>query len=406
MESPDKILWLGPYAVGDYFKLLLDEGTYIQTAANRVQGFYINELYEQMRIPIDVISALITIPFPKSPRKRLFSSVTSVSNHISIYNVPYINVPYISVLSQKVQLERKIIEWIHENQNKSVWVIVYSMRLPLLQCAELIKRRMNNVKVVNIIPDLPQYMHENCSVIRRIALRYYLKKIKDVQKCVDLFSLYTESMKEYIPCQGKSTVVIEGLFSNPYPDMVPKKKEKRDKKIVVYAGILNEQYGVATLVESFRYLSNEAIELHLYGQGDYLSRLNNVIQEYSNVKYMGLVSPEVAYEKICDADLLVNPRPSEPEYTKYSFPSKTFEYMASGTPVLMTKLPGIPDDYYKFVHIIKKETPEGIADSIKKVFDQDPNMIEQKALAAKKFILEEKSSEKQVNRLVDGIKNL
>ena len=58
---------------------------------------------------------------------------------------------------------------------------------------------------------------------------------------------------------------------------------------------------------------------------------------------MGCVTNDEIVRLQCEATLLVNPRPSDKEFCKYSFPSKTIEYMASGTPVLMTKLPGVPD---------------------------------------------------------------
>ena len=38
----------------------------------------------------------------------------------------------------------------------------------------------------------------------------------------------------------------------------------------------------------------------------------------------------------------VNPRQNNEEFTKYSFPSKTMEYLASGVPVVAYKLDGIP----------------------------------------------------------------
>ena len=45
----------------------------------------------------------------------------------------------------------------------------------------------------------------------------------------------------------------------------------------------------------------------------------------------------------------MNPRSADAEYTKYSFPSKTIEYLATGVPVVMNRLPGIPEEYEYFV---------------------------------------------------------
>ena len=60
------------------------------------------------------------------------------------------------------------------------------------------------------------------------------------------------------------------------------------------------------------------------------------------------------------ATLLINPRFSNEEYTKYSFPSKNMEYMASGTPILTTKLPGMPKEYYEYIYLFEEESIEGM----------------------------------------------
>ena len=46
------------------------------------------------------------------------------------------------------------------------------------------------------------------------------------------------------------------------------------------------------------------------------------------------------------------------------------EYMASGTPVLTTRLPGMPAEYYPYVEFIDEETPEGIARALKRVLSR------------------------------------
>lgn len=58
------------------------------------------------------------------------------------------------------------------------------------------------------------------------------------------------------------------------------------------------------------------------------------------------------------ATLLVNPRKGHEEYTKYSFPSKTMEYMASGTPTIMYKLPGLPIEYEEYLVLLPDNSQE------------------------------------------------
>ena len=48
----------------------------------------------------------------------------------------------------------------------------------------------------------------------------------------------------------------------------------------------------------------------------------------------------------------MNVRNPKDEFTAYSFPSKTIEYMSSGTPLLTSHLPGIPQEYFDFCYSI------------------------------------------------------
>jgi len=52
---------------------------------------------------------------------------------------------------------------------------------------------------------------------------------------------------------------------------------------------------------------------------------------------------------------------------RYSFPSKLIEYMASATPVLTTRLPGIPPEYEPYVYWIEDDSVEGIEHSLRAV---------------------------------------
>ena len=103
------------------------------------------------------------------------------------------------------------------------------------------------------------------------------------------------------------------------------------------------------------------------------------------------------------ATLLVNPRPTNEEYTKYSFPSKNMEYMASGTPVLTTELPGMPEDHKPYVFFIKDETADGIAETLRNVLEKTPEQLHSFGLSAKDFILKEKNNISQAKKVLDFI---
>jgi len=106
-----------------------------------------------------------------------------------------------------------------------------------------------------------------------------------------------------------------------------------------------------------------------------------------------------------DADLLLNPRPTNIELAKYSCPSKTFEYMASGTPVLMTKLPGLPEEYYPYLYFFDEESVEGFSKTILHVLSISEKERYEKGRMAQEFLKNCKDSGTQVNRVIEFLLN-
>ena len=102
-----------------------------------------------------------------------------------------------------------------------------------------------------------------------------------------------------------------------------------------------------------------------------------------------------------EATLLVNPRPTDEEYVKYSFPSKTMEYMASGTPVLTTVLPGMPKEYHPYVYLLEDETAGGITKMLKEVLSNSDEELFRKGTEARRFVLEQKNNVIQARKILE-----
>ena len=177
------------------------------------------------------------------------------------------------------------------------------------------------------------------------------------------------------------------------------------KKIIIYAGSIKKLYGIQNLVEGFIKADIKDAELHIYGDGDYREELEKICNDIPSVKYKGIKpNSEIVYEEQ-RAALLVNPRPTAPEYTKYSFPSKNMEYMASGTPIMTTKLPGMPSEYYSYVYTIEDETADGVAKALSAFFAEIKETRYLNGKRARDFVFENKSNTVQANKIIDFLYN-
>ena len=226
--------------------------------------------------------------------------------------------------------------------------------------------------------------------------------VKRYKKLFDQFSGYvllTEEMAVKLGYQDKPYVVIEGQVDSLEKREILEEKQY-DKKIVMYAGIVRKLYGLKILVEGFIKADLPNYELHIYGNGDYADEIDEISKHNNNVKHFPSQPNAAIVEKEKRAFLLVNPRPTNEEYTKYSFPSKNMEYMVSGTAVLTTNLPGMPSEYKQYVYLIEDETEDGICTAFKKIAMLNENEVIEKGKEARDFVLSKKNNKIQTEKII------
>ncbi len=251
--------------------------------------------------------------------------------------------------------------------------------------------RITRSQYIAVVTDLPEYVY---FAHDRIYSYFSSKLLKNADKYVFL----TEQMSLKKNRRKKPYTVIEGLVDireeNIKPDPICGIRR------VVYTGSIHKKYGIGMLVEGFIKAGPENTELHIYGNGDMKEELEKLSLKYGNISYHGNVIMEEAVKAQREAYLLVNPRPSAEEYTNYSFPSKTMEYMVSSRPVLMTKLGGMPLQYHEYVYLLEDETVEGMAEALKNIFEKDPSELSYKGAQARDFVLKNKNNVSQARKLV------
>lgn len=76
------------------------------------------------------------------------------------------------------------------------------------------------------------------------------------------------------------------------------------------------------------------------------------------------------------------------------------EYMASGTPVLTTVLPGMPGEYHPYVYLIENESAQGIGEMLRKVLAQSDEALFERGKEARDFILQKKNNVLQAEKIL------
>ena len=259
----------------------------------------------------------------------------------------------------------------------------------------MLAARLRGKPCVGIVTDLPDMLGGSS----------FSKKLANfvIDHCTH-YVLLTEAMNDYLNQKGKPYVILEGHADITMADRIPAMEKKTEPRICFYAGGVSKQYGLSNLVEGFRKANLPNARLHIYGPGDYVKELQQIAAEDQRVYYGGMLLNTEIVKKEQEATLLVNPRPTGEEYVKYSFPSKTMEYMASGTPVLTTVLPGMPKEYHSYVYLLEDETADGITQKLKEVLANSDETLFRKGMEARKFVLEQKNNVIQASKILDMLK--
>ena len=195
--------------------------------------------------------------------------------------------------------------------------------------------------------------------------------------------------------------IIEGISDN-ISDNCDAYSNGVSRTYILYSGALSKKYGIDRLVDCFL-KANIDCELWLCGDGSYVSELKTIIEQNKKIRYLGMINRHELRNIQINASLLVNPRDASDSYTRFSFPSKTMEYLSSGTPVMMEKLPGIPDDYYKYIIEVYNHD---WSSSFERFFSMSE--AERKILGEKgrEYVLRYKNAKEQCKKMVELMEKL
>ena len=121
-------------------------------------------------------------------------------------------------------------------------------------------------------------------------------------------------------------------------------KIPEDKKIITFVGTFGHWHGTAVLAKAIPHVIGKNDNLHFVFVGDGALRpdVEKIIKTNNCEKYVtitGLVPPDEIPKFLNISDILISPHVPNPDGTKFfGSPTKLFEYMASGKPIIASKL--------------------------------------------------------------------
>lgn len=387
------IIYIGSIYIPGQIDELKSLGSSVDFAAETFQSSLIEGLHNYYP-NLKIITSPNISNYPRIKKKifkrKEFNLSFNDTKHIF---TGFVNIPIIKHISKIIRVRHAIKSTIDSNSDNKI--LIYGVHSPFLLALCGINKK--KYKSCLIVPDLPEFMSEKKNFAYVIGKKIDRFFINIGLKNIDSFVLFSPHMKEYLPITNKPWIHVEGIFCG---EGSTNTIDKDSNKLILYTGMLSKRYGIMDLVNAFSLIDKENYRLLLCGGGEAVPDIKKVQEKDNRIKYLGLLSKLEVRELQKKATLLVNPRHSYEVFTKYSFPSKTLEYMASGTPTLMSKLESIPQEYKSYIYFFDDESIEGMKNKILEVCEKPQNELAAFGKAASEFIINEKNEKKQAEKIV------
>lgn len=401
-DAPRPIIFLGGVILeAQKARIETDTRTIVQNAADVLQKAMLHGLVMASAQSISLVNLPFVGTYPSGYRKRFFPATTdTLFGKISVIGMHFSTLPILRLTSRFNSARHGLAKG---SERGASIIIVYSAHLPFLVAALLHARRYAETRICLVLPDLPQHMSSGRFIYR--AMKSVEAKIFTIlAKHINYFVVLTKEMAIKLDISPRAFCVIEGIYDNESESQENNYEwPAGPDRIFLYTGTLAVRYGIVDLVKGFQSVDRQDAQLWICGEGDAREEVVRATTVDSRIKYFGQVSREKAVALQTSAHVLCNPRQPSEEFTKYSFPSKTIEYLAAGRPVLMHDLPGVPSEYRPYLIIPQTPDASGLFDALQAASIMPENTLKAMGAAGRDFVISKKSSVLQARKILDLI---
>lgn len=219
-----------------------------------------------------------------------------------------------------------------------------------------------------------------------LAIEEDYSHFRDDIKKISRFKFWTVRKLDFVNCRiADAIVVISRYLFNKYNacstrnvvlipvtanlNFADEKKGFNQPLKVVYAGTFADKDGVSDIIEGFSRFNDfyKNAELILTGSSEQQIIYLDKFKDRKDIVFTGYIPDKEFYELLRYADVLCMCR-TESEFANAGFPFKLGEYLATGNPVVCTKVSDVQyylneDDAY----LIEPGDPEAIANTLKRI---------------------------------------
>jgi glycosyltransferase involved in cell wall biosynthesis len=347
----------------------------LSLADNRMQHGYLLALRSAF---VDV-AAFSSVPADEQHGRR---PVTTDDDGVQVRHLGTAPSRLLRPVAKVVDLYRELATWAGEHRDQPRVLVYYNTFLLYGLVGRMLRVR-HGVSTVPISITLP-YRSPDARRTWSARVQGYLsaRLLRRIDKLVVISPFLGEAINPRVrPC------VVRGAVPDAVvADATPRADRASGPRRIVYAGNLSHRYNLDAAVAMLDHLPAGEFELHVYGRGALEAQVRAAAERSPAVHFHGAVAESAVPAVLRDADLLLALLTPDDYLARYSFPSKLFESLASGTPVLTTALPTLDPAMAEHLVIVESLDPATLALAVREVADRSPEEGRVAAAAALSYL--------------------
>lgn len=286
------------------------------------------------------------------------------------------------------------------------WIVLHGVHTPFLLFGLL--ARMSGIRLLVMLTDPAGVILPTDGALTRALKRCDASFIRWLVKRADGYMCLSPAMVESFRL-SKPSICFPGILNSEFQKAVAATEQAAGKgagqRTILYAGGLTSAYGVDSLIEAVKSIDSPDVRLVLYGRGDQQANIADLASRDARFRYGGYVGDDELVPALLAADVLVNPRPAAKRFAVLSFPSKLIEYLATGRPVLSTRIASIPASLAPYFNFVEKEGADGIREALLLLL-RATGGFEDKASKGRQVVVKELSEEAVGKKIFDLIEEV
>lgn len=331
---------------------------YSPTSEGCVRGYA--KGFAQNGVTVNVISATPSASYPRDKRVFFPGGPIAMGAQVKGEAIPYLNISGVKQIALFVGTFFFLLRWgIRHRREKDKAVMTFvSFSAPMI--AVYLAARLCRMPYLVLLMD-PVLFVTKAHPLKKILVSIDNTFVRwTVRHANGVYNLTKDLAQTYAP--GRPACLMR-CGMDPEELRPGSQQETKGKRVIVYSGAFDSRYLISLMLEACAQLNPELYELHVYGRGELDHLLDEAAGKYPHIKRMPFVPRQELLDAQRQASLLLSLKDPLHPFVPYCFSSRLLEYLASGTPVLMTHTHEA-DAFGDLVEVAHDLTPEAVARDI------------------------------------------